>query len=40
VRFPLPEPGTPQVVDGALLTAEERGQIDAALDLPPAQPAS
>jgi hypothetical protein len=40
VRFPLPEPGTPQVVDAALLTAEERSQIDAALGLTALQPAS
>lgn len=34
VRLPLPEAGTPQVVDAGYLTDEERRRIDAALGLP------
>lgn len=33
VRLPLPEPGSPQIVDAGYLTPEERAQIDAALGL-------
>jgi hypothetical protein len=41
VRLPLPEAGSPQLLDAAYLSAEERTQIDAALGLPaPTGPAS